>query len=131
MPNLPGDPQSFKNFIDNDLDLSALDQLPRLSDDELEQFVMPLIRGDIQRETLKLVTQLLRSPQPDHWRTRLAPLHREMRRYLAESVAAMMQLRYPGRMSEDEWLDAATLIITVAWLVRKQMDDGDPLFPDN
>jgi hypothetical protein len=43
----------------------------------------------------------------------------------------MMAERYPDRMSREEWLDVATLIITVAWLVRKHMDGDDPLPTDN
>ena len=43
----------------------------------------------------------------------------------------MLKERYPDRMSHDKWLDVATLIITVAWLVRKHMDGDDPLPTDN
>ncbi len=37
-----------------------------------------------------------------------------------------MRERYPDRMSADEWIDTAAFMITVAWLVRKQMDGDDP-----
>ena len=136
MTDLPDDSQSFSRFLDfinNQLDLSALGETSasRLSDDEIEQVIMPLIRADIFTETLRIVAQLMRAPQRDHWRAQLAPLHREMRQCLAQTLAALMHQRYPDRLSEDEWLDAATLIITVAWLVRKQMDSGDPLSTDN
>jgi len=120
---------SFLDFINNQLDLTSLGEAPRLTEAEIEGFVMPLIRDDIQQETLKLVAQLLRTPQRDHWRAQLAPLHREMRQCLAQTLAAIMQQRYPDRFTQEEWLDVATLIITMAWLVRKQMDGDDPVLP--
>ena len=129
MPDFSDEPQSFLNFINHQLDLSSLGDAPRLSEAEIDSLVMPLIRDDIQQETLKLVAQLLRTPQRDHWRAQLAPLHREMRQCLAQTLAAIMQQRYPDRFSEEEWLDMTTLIITMAWLVRKQMDGDDPVLP--
>ncbi|MEO8396824.1 MAG: hypothetical protein ABI700_27770, partial [Chloroflexota bacterium] len=60
------------------------------------------------------------------WRAQLAPLHREMRQCLAQTLAGIMQQRYPDRFNQEEWLDVATLIITMAWLVRKQMDGSAP-----
>ena len=131
MSDLSDEPQSFLDFINHQLDLSALGEESRFSETEIDRFVMPLIREDIQQETLKLVAQLLRTPQRDHWRAQLAPLHREMRQSLAQTLAAIMQQRYPDRFSEDEWIDVATLIITMAWLVRKQMDGDDPLTSGN
>jgi hypothetical protein len=125
MPDFSDEPQSFLEFINNQLDLSSLGETPRLSEDDIDRLVMPLIRDDIQQETLKLVAQLLRTPQRDHWRAQLAPLHREMRQCLAQTLAAILQQRYPNRFSEDEWLNMASFIITVAWLVRKQMDGDD------
>ena|SRR5664279_3268725 len=117
----------FLAFINEQLDVSGLEDAapPSLSDEELEQIVMPLIRADIYQETLKLVAQLMRSPQHDHWRAQLAPLHREVRDCLAQAVARMMQQRYPDRLSETEWLDVTTFVITLDWLVRKQIDGGD------
>ncbi len=135
MPDFSDDSQSFLEFINNQLDLSSLGDTrsragfeagARLSEAEIESVIMPLIRDDIQQETLKLVAQLLRTPQRDHWRAQLAPLHREMRQCLAQTLAGIMQQRYPDRFSQEEWLDIATLIITMAWLVRKQMDGDDP-----
>ena len=128
MPDNSDDSQSFLDFITTQLDLSSLDMTPapRLTEAEIERHVMPLIREDIQQETLRLVAQLLRTPQRDHWRAQLATLHREMRQCLAPTIAAILQRRYPGRLSGDEWLDIATLIITIAWIVRKQMDGDDP-----
>lgn len=128
---MPEDLSRFLAFINDQLDLSGLSEPARLTDDEIEQFVMPLIRGDIHRETLRLVDQLLTRPQQDHWRGQLAPLHREIRQCLAPRISAIMQARYPGRLSADEWLDLATFIITVAWLVRQQMDGDEPLSLDN
>lgn len=118
----------FLEFINSQLDLSALDQnrTPRLSDLEIEQFVMPMIRDDITRETLKIVGRLLRNPQQDHWREQLAPLHREIRECLARTMGSLLEQRHPSRLSTDEWLDVATFAITVAWLVRKQMDSDEP-----
>ena len=136
MPDFSDDPQSFLDFINHQLDLTGLDatagldKSDRLSEAEIERLIMPLIREDIQKETLKLVAQLLRTPQRDYWRAQLAPLHREMRQCLAQTLAAMMQQRYPNRMNDDEWLDVASFIITMAWLVRKQMDSGDAALPD-
>ncbi|MBI1259528.1 MAG: hypothetical protein GC204_18835 [Chloroflexi bacterium] len=136
MPDFSDDPQAFLDFINNQLDFSGLsltsesDVAARLSEAEIENLIMPLIREDIQQETLKLVAQLLRTPQRDYWRAQLAPLHREMRQCLAQTLAAVMQQRYPNRMNDDEWLDVANFIITMAWLVRKQMDGGDPALPD-
>ena len=131
MPDLSDEPQSFLDFINHQLDLSALSEESRFSEAEIDRLVMPLIREDIQQETLKLVAQLLRTPQRDHWRAQLAPLHREMRQCLAQTLAAIMQQRYPNHMREDEWLNVATFIITMAWLVRKQMDGDEPLANDN
>lgn len=122
------DARSFQEFVDNQLDLRPLDA-PGMSDDDIEQFVMPLIREDVQRETLRLVVDLLRAPQSDHWRDQLAPLHREIRRCLAPAVAGLMAHRYPDRLSTDEWLDAATCVITMAWLVRRHMDGDDLPLP--
>jgi len=119
------DAGTFRDFVNTPLDLRALDAR-HLSDDHIEQFVMPLIRDDIQRETLRLVVQLLGTPQRDHWQEQLAPLHREIRQYLASAVAGLMAHRYPDRLNADEWLDVATFIVTLAWLVRKRMD-GDEL----
>jgi hypothetical protein len=119
----------FLEFINQQLDMTGL--TTRLSDAEIERSVMPLIRGDIYRETLSVVDHLMNSPQRDHWRAQLAPFHREIRQCLAQTVAAMMAERYPDRMSADEWLDVATLIITVAWLVRKHMDGDDHSLADN
>lgn len=113
----------FLDFINQQLDMSGI--TPRLSEAEIERSVMPLIRVDITRETLGVVDGLMNSPQRDHWRAQLAPFHREIRTCLAQTVAAMMAERYPDRMSHDEWLDVATMIITVAWLVRKHMDGDD------
>lgn len=125
------DARSFREFVNDQLDLRLLDT-PHLSDEDIEQFVMPLIRGDIQRETLRQVVRLLRAPQSDHWREQLAPLHREMRQYLAPAVAGLMAQRYPDRLSADEWIDVATFIVTLAWLVRRRMDGDDlPLSADN
>ena len=125
------DARSFEEFVSSQLDLRPLDA-PRMSDDDIEQLVMPLIRDDIYRETLRQVVDLLRAPQPEHWREQLAPLHREIRRCLAPAVAGLMAHRYPDRLSADEWLDAATCIITMAWLVRRRMDGDDlPLPGDN
>ena len=121
---MPEDMSRFRAFINDQLDLSGLGEPSRLSDDEIEQWIMPLIRGDIQAETSRLVDQLLTTPQSDHWRGQLAPLHREIRQCLAPRISAIMQERYPGRLNADEWLDLASFIITVAWLIRKQMD-GD------
>jgi hypothetical protein len=135
MPDFSDDPQPFLDFINNQLDLSALSETAEveaamhLTDAEIESVIMPLLRDDIQQETLKLVAQLLRTPQRDHWRARLAPLHREMRQCLAQTLAAIMQQRYPNRLSEDQWLDMASFIITMAWLVRKQMDGDNPTLP--
>jgi hypothetical protein len=127
MSDQPDDALSgFLDFINQQLDMTGL--TTRLTDAEIERSVMPLIRGDIYRETLSVVDALMNSPQRDHWRARLAPFHREIRQCLAQTVATMMAERYPDRMSHDEWLDVATLIITVAWLVRKHMD-GDDHFP--
>ena len=36
-----------------------------------------------------------------------------------------MELRYPDRLSEAEWIDLASFIISVAWLVRKRIDGDD------
>jgi hypothetical protein len=119
----------FLDFINGQLDMSGI--VPRLSETEIERSIMPLIRGDIYRETLNVVDALMNNPQRDHWRTQLAPFHREIRTCLAQTVARMMAERYPDRMSEDEWLDVATMIITVAWLVRKHMDGDDNTLADN
>ena len=133
MSELSDDPQSLSQFIDfinNGLDLSNLGDAPRhhLTDDEIEQVIMPLIRSDINAETLRAVDHLLRQPQPDYWRAQLAPFHREIRECLAPTLAGIMQQRFPGRLSDDQWLDVAVFVITIAWLVRKQMDsDDDPL----
>jgi hypothetical protein len=122
--------RSFHEFVNQQLDLRPLDAPRRLSDDDIDKVVMPLIRDDIQRETLRQVVDLLRAPQRDHWRDQLAPLHREIRRTLAPALAGLMAQRYPDRLSDDDWLDAATCIITLAWLVRKRMDGDDlPPFP--
>lgn|GEM_PF-6626465 len=86
---------------------------------------MPLIRDDIHRETLQIVHQLLRSPQPNHWQSQLAPLHREIRQCLAQTLVGIMELRYPDRLSQDEWIDVTSYVITLAWLVRKQIDGDD------
>jgi hypothetical protein len=123
------DDDRFLDFITHQLDLSGLDERRRLTDAEIEQTVMPLIRGDIHAETLRVVAALLRSPQSDsqgdHCRQQLAPFHREIRQCLAQTVGALMEHRYPNRLSADEWLDAASFIITISWLVRKQMDGDD------
>ena len=131
------DPQSlnhFLDFINTQLDLSALDAeapqpsrnvSPRLSESDIEQRIMPLIRDDIHRETLQIVHQLLRNPQPNHWQAQLAPLHREVRQCLAQTVSGILELRYPDRLSQDEWIDATSLVIALAWLVRKQIDGDD------
>lgn len=119
----------FLDFINTQLDLSVLgedESVPRLSELEIEQQVMPLIRDDITRETLRIVGQLLRNPQHDHWRAQLAPLHREVRACLARTVGGVMEQRYPERLSDEEWVDVTTFAITVAWLVRKQMDSDEP-----
>ncbi len=119
----------FLDFINTQLDLSALgedESIPRLSELEIEQQVMPLIRDDITRETLRIVGQLLRNPQHDHWRAQLAPLHREVRACLARTIGGVMEQRYPDRLSDEEWVDVTTFAITVAWLVRKQMDSDEP-----
>ena len=119
----------FLDFINTQLDLSALgedESIPRLSELEIEQQVMPLIRDDITRETLRIVGQLLRNPQHDHWRAQLAPLHREVRACLARTIGGVMEQRYPERLSDEEWVDVTTFAITVAWLVRKQMDSDEP-----
>lgn len=121
------DENRFLDFINSQLDLSGLDAPPpRLTDAEIERTVMPLLRGDIHAETGKIVAALLRSPERDHWRAQLAPFHREVRQCLAPLVGAVMAQRYPNRLSSEEWLDAAALIITVAWLVRKQLDGDAP-----
>lgn len=124
------DDDRFLDFITHQLDLSGLDERRRLTDAEIEQTVMPLIRGDIHAETLRIVAALLRSPQRDaqgdHWRQQLAPFHREIRQCLAQTVGALMEHRYPSRLSTEEWLDAASFIITISWLVRKQMDGDAP-----
>jgi hypothetical protein len=132
MRELPDDPQSisqFLDFINNQLDLSGLDR-PPLTEEQIEQVIMPLIRSDIYTQTLRLVDQLLRQPGRDHWRAQLAPFHREVRQCLAQTLVGMLDQRYPDRMSEAEWSDMATFIITIAWLVRKQMD-GDEVASDN
>jgi hypothetical protein len=119
----------FLDFINTQLDLSVLgedESVPRLSELEIEQQVMPLIRDDMTRETLRIVGQLLRNPQHDHWRAQLAPLHREVRACLARTVGGVMEQRYPERLSDEEWVDVTTFAITVAWLVRKQMDSDEP-----
>lgn len=124
----------FLDFINTQLDLSALgedENIPRLSELEIEQQVMPLIRDDITRETLRIVGQLLRNPQHDHWRAQLAPLHREVRACLARTVGGVMEQRYPERLSDEEWVDVTTFAITVAWLVRKQMDSDEPPLLEN
>ena len=128
------DYNQFHDFINHQLDLSGLDRRPRLTDAEIEQTVMPLIREDIYAETLKVVAALLRSPhrdsRGDHWQAQLAPFHREVRHCLAPVMSAVMEQRFPNRLSSEEWLDAASYIITVAWLVRKQLD-GDAPLPDS
>ena len=129
------DPESFNRFFDfinRQLDLSGLDDAtPGLSEDEIERVILPLIRDDIVQETLRAVAQLVRHPQRDHWRAQLAPLHRDVRQCLATTVGGILERRYPGRLSTDEWRDVATLVITVAWLVRKQIDGDDTLSTDN
>ncbi len=123
------DPQSinhFLDFINTQLDLSALDNpAPRLSEIDIEQRIMPLIRDDIQRETLQIVHQLLSSPQRDHWQAQLAPLHREVRQCLAQTVGGILALRYPDRLNQDEWIDVTSFVIALAWLVRRQIDSDD------
>ncbi len=134
MPEQTDDPGSFNRFfefINSQLDLSALDDAPSLTDDEIERVIMPLIRDDIVQETLRAVDQLVRNPQRDHWRGQLAPLHREVRRCLAATVGGMLERRYSDRLSMDEWIEVASLIITMAWLVRKQIDGDDPFAADN
>ncbi len=122
----------FFEFINSQLDLSTLDDpAPGLTDDEIERVILPLIREDIVQETLRAVAQLVRNPQRDHWRAQLAPLHREVRECLATTVGGILDRRYPDRLSADEWRDVATLVITVAWLVRKQIDGDDSLSTDN
>ena len=129
------DPEAFNRFFDfinRQLDLSGLDQpASGLSEDEIERVILPLIREDIVQETLRAVAQLVRHPQRDHWRAQLAPLHREVRQCLAATVGGILEQRYSGRLDPDEWRDVATLVITVAWLVRKQIDGDDPLSTDN
>ena len=129
------DPESFNRFFDfinRQLDLSGLDDSASgLSEDEIERMILPLIRDDIVQETLRAVAQLVRHPQRDHWRAQLAPLHREVRQCLATTVGGILERRYPGRLDPDEWRDVATLVITVAWLVRKQIDGDDTLSTDN
>lgn len=145
MPNHNGstDSRLFSEFVNSQLDLSGLDvpsdpapleaplKAPRLTDAEIEQVIMPLIRDDIRRETMRQVVQLMRDPQAgqdDYWRARLAPFHREIRDCLAPTIASLIEHRYPGRLSTDEWLDVATFAVTLAWLVRRHMDgssDGD------
>ncbi len=121
----------FSEFINSQLDMGGLDEAHHLTDEEIERYVMPLIRDDIRHETLLIVDQLLRSPQDDHWRAQLAPFHREIRRCLVRIIADLMQRRYADRLSADEWADVSSLIVTVAWLVRKQMDGDDaPPYPD-
>lgn len=117
----------FLDFINTQLDLSALEGAhpPRLSETELEQRIMPLIREDIHRETLRIVHHLLRNPQPDHWQAQLAPLHREVRQSLAQMTSGILDMRYPDRLSEAEWLDVTSYLIALAWLVRKQIDGDD------
>ncbi len=135
MPEPARDPESFNQFfefINRQLDLSKLDDpAPGLTDDEIERVILPLIRADIVQETLRAVDQLVRNPQRDHWRAQLAPLHREVRQCLAATVGGILDQRYPGRLDPDEWRDVATLVITVAWLVRKQIDGDDTLSTDN
>ena len=134
MPDSSEDRESFSRFLDfinHELDLSALDPAPRLTDAEIETLVMPLIRDDIYQQTLLILSQLLRSPQRDHWRARLAPFHREVRACLAQSLAAVLEQRYPGRLSSSEWIDAASFVITLAWLVRKQIDSDDTPASEN
>ena len=119
----------FIEFINTQLDLSALSEsetTPSLTEADIEQRIMPLIRGDIRRETLRIVAHLLSSPERDHWRAQLAPFHREIRVHLAQNLGSLLEQRYPERLSEAEWEDAATFIITMAWLVRKQMDSDEP-----
>lgn len=118
----------FLDFINKGLDLSRLDAPRRLTDDEIETRIMPLIRADIASETLSVLDDLMQVPEHDHWRTRLAPLHREVRDCLAPTVGAILAQRYPNHLSANEWSDAAAWLITVAWLVRKQID-GDDLPP--
>ncbi|MEP7290575.1 MAG: hypothetical protein ABI835_02275 [Chloroflexota bacterium] len=132
MSDRPDDSQSlsgFFEFINTQLDLSALDSGARLSEHEIDTQIMPLIRDDIQRETLRILDGLMRSPQRDaqdeRWRATLAPLHREVRETLAQSIGAMMEQRYPNSLSGDDWIETASLIITIAWLVRKQIDSDE------
>lgn len=116
----------FLDFINTQLDLSVLENpQPRLNETELERHIMPLIRDDIHRETLRIVHHLLRNPQPDHWQAQLAPLHREVRQSLAQMTSGILDLRYPDRLSEAEWLDVTSYLIALAWLVRKQIDGDD------
>ncbi len=130
MPDQSRDPESFNQFFDfinRQLDLSKLDDpTPGLTEAEIERVILPLIREDIVQETLRAVDQLVGNPQRDHWRAQLAPLHREVRQCLAATVGGILERRYPGRLDPDEWRDVATLVITVAWLVRKQIDGDDP-----
>ena len=117
----------FLDFINTQLDLSALDAeaSPRLSETDIEQRVMPLIRDDIHRETLQIMQRLLLHPQPNHWQAQLAPLHREVRQCLAQTLGGIMELRYPDRLNQDEWIDVTSFVIALAWLVRKQIDGDD------
>jgi len=111
----------FLGFINDQLDLSGLGDAAPLSDERIEQ-AMTLIRGDIEAETLRIVDDLLCGEgQP-----RLAPFHREIRRCLARALARRLAARFPDHLGDEEWLDAVSFVITVAWLVRRQMD-GDPL----
>jgi hypothetical protein len=124
------DPKSLNNFLDfinTQLDLSALDAEapPRLSEIDIQQRIMPLIREDIHRETLQIVHQLLRNPQRNHWQAQLAPLHREVRECLAQTIGGIMELHYPDRLNQDEWIDVTSFVIALAWLVRKQIDSDD------
>ena len=124
---MPDDLHLFSEFINNQLDMGGLDEAHHLTDEEIERYVMPLIQDDIRHETLQIVDQLLRNPQDDHWRAQLAPFHREIRRCLVQIITYLMQRRYADRLSANEWADATRLIVTVAWLVRKQMDGDDAL----
>ncbi len=131
MPEQAHDPESFNRFFDfinRQLDLSALDDpAPGLSDDEIERVIMPLIREDIVQETLRAVDQLVRNPQRDHWRAQLAPLHREVRQCLGgDRSAASSNGAIPVASTRTNGATWRRFVITVAWLVRKQIDGDDP-----
>ncbi|MBK8034913.1 MAG: hypothetical protein J0M07_12205 [Anaerolineae bacterium] len=111
---------SFSDFINHDLDLSGLDAPPLFSEDDITQ----LLSAELYAETLRIVRREMRDP--DGLPLKFSAFNREALFHLSTIVGKILRARYPERLDQDEWRDAAALAVALAWLVRAQLDSDDP-----